>query len=56
MEVVRQGVKESSRRKVVTALRKFTVVDHHHALVFVKFLDQHCVVTELVAPAFHMVG
>ena len=51
-QIVYEGVKESSRRKAVLALRPFIEVDNK-ALTSVKLLDQHRVVTELVGPKFY---
>ena len=52
---VYECIKETCRRKVVTALRKFIEVDNDDAFVSVKLLDQQCVVNEWVGPAFNMV-
>ena len=49
IKVVYDGNKEGSRRKMVTAWRRFIEVDCHKALVSVKLLDQHRVVKEVLA-------
>ena len=51
IDVVHDGIKEGSRRKMVASLRQFIEVDHHKGLVSVKLLDQHIVVQEVLGPA-----
>ena len=54
IEVVNEGIKESSRRKVVQAPSQSIEVDNHKALDSVKLLDPHRVVRELVGPTFNL--
>ena len=54
IEVVCEGITENCRWKVVAALRQFIEVDNLKALVSVKLLDQHRVVTKLVGPQFNL--
>ena len=49
IEVVYEGIKESTIRMVVKAPRMFREVHNHKAFVSVKLLDQHRVVKALVA-------
>ena len=56
IEVAYDGIKESLRRKVATALRHFIEEDNKQALVSVKLLDQHRVVNELVGPTVQLDG
>ena len=55
IELVNEGITESSRRKVVTALRKFVEVYNHKFLVSFKLLDQRRVVKDVFRQAFDSV-
>ena len=52
-QVVYEGIMESSRRKVVAALRQFIEMHNHKALV--QLLDQHWVGKEVVGPTLNKV-
>ena len=52
IDVVYDGTKEGSRRKMVLALTQLAEIDSHKALVSVRLLDQHRAVEEVVGLAY----
>ena len=53
VEVAYDDKKETSRRTVVTPLKRFIEIDNDEALVSVKLRDQDLVVIDLLEPAFN---